>query len=239
MVLPDLSLIIDSLRADSIEPKLYPEAAGWKDSSSGGFLAPGEKLVDVVSRDYHVLESLGASYEEMADMASRVLKHEDAKCVPHVVKLGFWSRLFGKSVVESVKSVELYDSARFTSTLMSSMGQQSCPWGCTRDVFGYSPYGSVEVLIRWKLNGEDTFPSLLSDYTDVMMKSLEGGSPIETWFEKNGVMFGGNRRVLYLSSYLIVTDLTPHLIATHHFFEGDACYRTDPTRLAEVIRSKK
>ena len=48
------------------------------------------------------------------------------------------------------------------------------------------------------------------------------------------VDFGGLDRVLYLSAFTVITDLTPHLIATHYFFQGDASYRTDPRKLLRV-----
>ncbi len=238
MVLPDLSSIIANLCVDEIEPILYPKALGWNDSSAGGFLAPGEKLVDVVSRDYHVLESLGVDYEQMARFAHEILKAEDAKSMKPVVKQGFLSRLFRRSASELTKPVSMFDTSRFASTLISSMGRQSCPWGCASDSFGYSTYGSGQVLIREKLNGVDVADPLLREYGEAQFRSLEGGPPIESWLKEKGIAFGGISRVFYLSSYLVVTDLTPHLIATHHFFEGDASYRTDPVKLLNIVRSK-
>ena len=50
-----------------------------------------------------------------------------------------------------------------------------------------------------------------------------------------GIEFGEMDRVMYLSSFLVVSDLTPHLIATHNFFQGEASYRTDPRKLLEVF----
>ena len=56
--------------------------------------------------------------------------------------------------------------------------------------------------------------------------------------EQDIVEFGGMDRVLYLSAFTVITDLTPHLIASHHFFQGDSSYRTDPRKLLQVAEDE-
>ena len=79
---------------------------------------------------------------------------------------------------------------------------------------------------------------------EILLKAKEGSMSEEIkerWlreFERHfGVEYGGKDRLLCLHSFAIITDLTPHLIASHYFFQGEASYRTDPERLLKVART--
>lgn len=202
-----------------LESRLKPNGNGvsWSDASTGGFLAPNESLIDVVERDYHTLSELGIDYEQMAKMTADVLSQsaKEAYCKGTGL-MRETRRLLARYWNPSVK----IDRRRFTLFHIGSFGSQSCPWGCRRaDEFGYRTSGSNHVYVSEKRK----------EMSDIMKKLING--------ERDIVEFGGMDRVLYLSYFLVITDLTPHLIASHHFFEGEAAYRTDPKRLLKVVRS--
>ena len=108
-----------------------------------------------------------------------------------------------------------YDKNRFMVMAVGSCGFQDCPWGCHEDKFGYPTYSGT--------------------HTYIFEKDSSGKPPI------NAEEVGDEGANTYLSkkAFLVVTGLTPHLIASHGFFEGNTPYRTNPERLLEFINSGK
>ncbi len=237
MTLPDLSYIVGTLDEQTIEPKLYPDASCWNDSSQGGFLAPREKLIDVVIQDYKTLTQLGVDYDIMANVASRFLSAQ-----PHTKN--FLQKLL--PFLAPRNEERPYNHKLFEVSHISSMGSQSCPWGCDSDPHGYTTIGSGHVYIRKKVEGRTVEP-LLEQYAALLLergtavlseKGTSKKTKMDTWKRENGITFGGMDRILYLSAFSVITDLTPHLISTHYFFQGDASFRTDPQKLLEVYESR-
>lgn len=118
-------------------------------------------------------------------------------------------------LIDRLRGKEQDDLSRGDSTFtflpIGSCGAQGCPWGCEgKDHFGYSTWGGNHTYVVRK--GE--FPRV----------NPRGG-------------FADINRQLYAGSFTVVTSLTPHLIASHYFFEGGDSYRTDPTKLLEVFNS--
>lgn len=256
--------ILNGFSLDELEKRLKPckpqfEDKVWIDTSSGGFLAPHEKLLGVVRADYDLLCSIGKTYEEMAGFAAKVLEYEkiredkvDGNWLmrrARELSLGFEKFVLnrGREIERESMSLEgnvCLDAEKFTFARIISGGFQSCPWGCNgSDVFGYQTVGSGEVYV---------FESG-KEISDLMERRFEGHLPIsmnhnlsrterdtllKEFDTSLGIEFGGMSRVLYLSAYTVVTDLTPHLIASHYFFEGEACYRTDPRKLLDVVGLK-
>ena len=224
MPLPELSQIVSSLDTERVEPRLYPAADCWDDSSQGGFLAPGERLVDIVVQDYETLQRLGVDYKEMAAIASDILSTPQSK--------GFLASLFSGDIFR--KKVSPYDSRVFESSHIGSMGLQSCPWGCRMGVNGYSTAGSGQIYFNQKVNGVVRQP-LMEEYAAAFLGRDK--KKFSEWKQEIGITFGDTERILYLSCFTVVTDLTPHLISKHFFFQGDASFRTDPAKLLEVYTS--
>lgn len=210
--------ITNGFSLEELEARLKPQEPefkdeDWSDHSGGGFLAPGESLIEVVRADYDTLHVLGKSYEEMAQLAANVLEQ--------VSKEGYrgGNRLtegIRKLVARHWKPVAKIDRDKYTYMQIASGGFQSCPWECKEDKYGFGTLGSGHIYVMEKGN----------ESTELMERWLNG--------EKDIVEFGDADRVLYLSAFTVITDLTPHLIASHFFFEGDASYRTDPSKLLKV-----
>lgn len=211
--------ITSKFPVEELEKRLRPqkpefEKGKWSDYSGGGFLAPNESLMAVVRADYDTLGSLGKSYEEMAKLAANYLEQFSRESYPRGNRL---TRSLNRFVARHWKPVANIDRKKFMPMGIGSMGSQSCPWECKgKDTFGYRTFGSGQIYI--------------------MEKGKESSDLMERWIsgEEDIVEFGGIDRVLYLSAFTVITDLTPHLIASHYFFEGDSSYRTDPKKLLQV-----
>ncbi len=215
-------------------PNCPQKNTSWHDFSTGGFLALQESLLDVVRRDYHTLQELGTDYETCARMADNILKQSSRE--------GSVSGLFRsikKILAERHNPILTFDRDKYRFVHVLSAGVQTCPWGCSgRDAHGYSTVGSSNVYIVEK--GKESTP-LMEKYVTEMgkhMRSGRGKDERKILLKNIGIEFGSMDRILYLSYHAVVTDLTPHLIATHHFFEGDASYRTDPRKLWNFVNYK-
>jgi hypothetical protein len=164
----------------------------------------------------------------MAKLASSILMKGEST----YKKRGFgdWLRnLFSKDVVR----VGDFDSGNFKiDGGIVSLGIQSCPFGCKgKDKYGYNSFGSGQVYVE--RIGERS--ELLEKYVEIQMETEDMESEKER-LKEIGIEYGGMIKVMYLSSFTVVSDLTPHLIASHNFFQGDASYRTDPKKLLEAFR---
>ncbi len=223
-----------------LKPQQLHDENSWKDTSSGGFLAPNESLHDVVEADYNTLCSLGITYEEMARLTANILQQVKRESPTSKNTLTRKAERFWAQQWKPVVPINRND---FTWSLIGSNGAQSCPWGCITDRNGYDCKGTGHIYIQRK--GEEKTELMerwMKGYTKVMIRSKElepseeSRKEIFRGFERSlGIEFGGVQRCLYKSSFTVVTDLTPHLIASHYFFEGDASYRTDPRKLVEVM----
>lgn len=214
--------ITERFSVEELEARLRPQRAGsredvWSDHSQGGFLAPHERLLDVVRADYDTLCALGKSYEEMAQGAAHVLEQQ--------------------------RRGTLYID-RFTLLKSVGAGSQSCPWECTgKDAFGYDTNGSGHINV-FEMGADISLANRWGEVHDAMLKRYDQSDDHSREERRNqmrefersiGVDFGGLDRAKYLCGFTVITDLTPHLIASHYFFQGDASYRTDPRRLLEVV----
>ncbi len=216
--------ITNGISVEELEARLRPQEyemkeGKWSDTSRGGFLAPNESLLGVVRADYDTLRSLGKTYEQMAQLAANFLEQ----------------------VGKGYKG-----GTNFTLMRMDTMGLQSCPWGCNgRDEYEYRTSGSGHVYVVEK--GNET-SDLMKKHFQIQREASQMEFPELDFNEAQearrkvlqerersiGIDFGGMFRVSYLSAVTVITDLTPHLIASHYFFEGDSSYRTDPKKLLQV-----
>jgi hypothetical protein len=228
-----LRKVTANLSVEELERRLKPrepvrDEGGWSDYSSGGFLAPQESFVDVMRADYDFLNSVGKSYGEMAQLAQRVLDEGYNK----YRKKGFGDGLRNLFSSRKIK-VGDFDKNNFKIDAgIASGGIQSCPFGCDgNDDLGYATLGSGHIYVE-KDGAEES--ELFEKYFEIQMETDDMESEREK-LREIGIEFGEMDRVMYLSSFLVVSDLTPHLIATHNFFQGEASYRTDPRKLLEVF----
>lgn len=210
------SRITTKFSITELEARLKPKdreskVQEWEGQSDGGFLAPNESLMEIVRADYNLLCSLGKSYEEMAQLAANVLEQASKK---NYSKGNRFAERVRKIVAKYWRPVTAFDQKKFTLMQIDSMGFQSCPWECKKDEYGYRTSGSGHVYVM-EASGSK-FPEL--NFNEA---------------------HGGLSRALYLSAFTVITDLTPHLIASHYFFEGDYSYRTDPRKLLEVVNQMK
>ncbi|MFA6462194.1 MAG: hypothetical protein WCV90_08085 [Candidatus Woesearchaeota archaeon] len=126
------------------------------------------------------------------------------------VPRGRWARFMDRLRGKKQDDLSRGDST-FNFLPIGSCGAQGCPWGCSgKDHFGYNTWSGNHTYVVRK--GE--FPGV-----------------------KPGGDFADINRQLYLGSFAVVTGLTPHLIASHYFFEGGDSYRTDPAKLLEIFNS--
>jgi len=227
--LPDFSSIEAALTRDiplhQLEARLRPTDGnnGWDDASRGGFLAPEESLLTVVRRDYDTLTTLGMNYVQMAKLA--------ADGITQTRKEGMRGPI-GNFIARHWRPLVRFDRKQFTAVQVGSLGRQSCPWECNRrDAFGYNPWGGSYVYVKESGKNDE----ILERYLEAMDGGEESFSSASA--RRTGIGFGGMDRAIYLSAFLVITDLTPHLIASHYFFQGEAAYRTDPRKLIEFVHS--
>ena len=234
---------IEALEARLRPRKSEPRDDQWSDFSRGGFLAPDERLLEVVQADYDTLSFLGKSYEEMAQVAANVLEQADRESYPGGNRLMQNLRTFAARYWRPVVNIH---QEKFVIMPIGSFSSQSCPWECQgSDENGYPTSGSGHIYLTEKGNdSSDLLERYTQMYMDVQRKKFPGLSPDDTQKAREeflrerekemGIEFGGMDRMLYLSSFSVVTALTPHLIASHYFFQGDASYRTDPQKLLQI-----
>ncbi len=245
-MLPDITNIERRILAgttlEALESRLKPanEGSTWSDASGGGFLAPNERLLEVVRADYETLVKMGKSYEEMAQVADRVLRQgreEKAWGNARNIRGGV------RNLLRWYKERKIrVDEKKFDVIYACSAGRQGCPWNCTEDRFGYRTQGSGHALVMSK--GKEHY-NLMEAYLAEIERSDREDTSVEERKQKKmaferrmGIEFGGIERMFYLSSFTVVTDLTPHLIASHYFFQGDASYRTDPEKVVALFVGK-
>ncbi len=204
--------VTKNISLDELERRLRPQnpvAGGetWSDYSSEGFLAPNQRLLDVLESDYLALQTLERTYPEMAELAAIVLKEKTRFGPAQLNLLQRFLRFF-----EDVSERKRIDDKEYSILNIGSGGFQTCPWGCEgKDNYEYKTTGCGTTYVMLE-QGE------LPDDEDFRIEDLT--------------------RTLAESSFLVVTDLTPHLIASHYFFEGETPYRTDPERLVRVFDVK-
>jgi len=190
---------------------------GWTDHSGGGFLGSKEGLIETILEDYHAIKRLGKTYDELAE-ACRIILMQPAK------------KYLKKAGKEFIKLQ--YNKKRFMFQSISSCGFQSCPWGCEDGGTGHIYIEDLKNPQPVKQKYEPKFIEFLGD--DKKTEKLWQ----EIGIEQTG--FDGFERFLYLINFLTITDLTPHLISEHYFFQGKgSAYRTDPERLVEFLDSVK
>ena len=183
-----------------LEAKLRPADGnnGWNDASRGGFLAPEESLLTVVRQDYDTLTTLGMDYAQMAKLAADVLKQTRKEAMAGPV---------GSIIARNWRPLVRFDRKRFDVAQIGSMGAQGCPWKCDRrDAFGYQPFGSNYVYIKESGNGDE----ILERYMEELRETGGERDSLRTSERRAGIGFGGMDRAIYLSAFLIITDLTPH-----------------------------
>ncbi len=234
--------VLAGIPLENLEARLRPfNHKNIVGSSEGGFLAPDERLMDVVRADYDTLCSLGKSYREMAQLAAEINNQYERETY---ARGGVVMRKIRRLIAQHWKPVTKLDRKRFTFSGVLSAGFQECPWDCQGiNEFGYPTASSGHVYVMEK--GRERS----KEVSDLFRKICDGhdriyeDNTLDGWDEKVRAMslfeesigtFGGLNRVSYLDAFTVITDLTPHLIASHHFFQGDACYRTDPKKLLQV-----
>lgn len=241
--------LIRNTSLEDLEMKLKPQEEGhpWKDASGGGFLAPDEKLLQVIRRDHKTLIDLGKNYQEMAKICHDFLQDNKKLDRSQTRTQRILAKLIGMIFSEADHRLIKYDRERFGTRKIFSMGSQSCPWGCKEDKDGYEIAGNGHIYIMNKTDTGDLEKRYLKGMWEMMKKEYpdmeyEEAKKVrkeeEDEFMKSlGVEYGDISRLLYLSAYSVVTDLTPHLVSKHYFFQGDSAFRTDPRKLMEFVNS--
>jgi len=250
IMLPDFSeiekRIAEGFLLEELEARLRPtsEESTWANSSGGGFLAPDESLMEVVRNDYETLRFLGKDYVQMTQIASNVLEQSRRETFVRGNRLTRGARRF---LAEHLRPTAGIDRKKYNLMRVGSFGHQSCPWNCNgQDSYGYPTSGSGHVYVMER--GKET-SDLMEKYLQIQIESSDREFPELSFNEAQearrkvlrelersiGIDFGGMDRVLYLSAFTVVTDLTPHLIGSHYFFEGDASYRTEPVKLLKLV----
>lgn len=93
-----------------------------------------------------------------------------------------------------------------------------CPFGdfCTKSIFDYQP-----------------------QVTEIWLCDPDHWEEIQAWyhsFTTNGYPINDLKRFVDLKWVIVFSDLHPHLIRAHHFFEGhETPYRVDPRLLARML----
>lgn len=196
--------------------------AGFSDYSRAGFLGHDENLLEVVHRDWEVLNRYRVSHKQLATRLSEAIP--------------VWSR---NALVRKVNSWiarrSLAKDYEFAKAYAVTFGSQGCPWGCQAGgkTAGFirkrglpeTEKTAIEFIVAGEYtSGRDCFRRLDEEFGD------DPADPVLLHTKK--FLLDGHHAV-----FAPVTDLLPHLIRNHYFFEGRASpYRADPELLIKALK---
>lgn len=216
-------LIEKGIALERLEMRLKPELGlddrdaeikehdGYSDYSQEGFLGADENLPDVVQEDWEVVERYGATHGEIAEALNRAI--------------------FAEEMPNPEYKIE---------HLSESLGFQGCPWEC-KDKYNKGN-GIILIYNIQKTSEEDLeairFASIIG-YGGVnkIQENLEGEDDelLACFLES----IPESRNDL-TDRIAVVTEIHPHLIGRHYFFEGKhSLYRADPRLLIPALNLVK
>ena len=169
------------------EDDYYKELAlhgGFGDYSGEGFIGYKEDLLQLVHKDWELLEEYNLNHRVIADKIERLISRGSTK--------ESIFRLFGMGLL---KKGYTYSEPSF-----QTMGTQPCPWEC-------------------EIRGQNV--GMIFD------KTLSDEERVKAEFGEENTSSG---------RYVLLTELSPHLIREHYFFEGrDSPFRMDPLFLIKAF----
>jgi hypothetical protein len=212
-------LIEHGIQLRELELRLQPELGlkgyekevsahgGFGDYSREGFLGRNESLLEIVHADWGVVEKYGTTHQEIA-----------------------------KALADAIRKTRVPNKDYKIEHQVAMGGLQECPWECN----GMYAKGNGMILIYHakKTSQQD----LMAIAYAVMM-----GGKAEKIQEGLGHGKAGKMLSKFLASIpqdigdltdrvAVVTELHPHLIGEHYFFEGrESPYRADPRVLIEAL----
>jgi hypothetical protein len=196
-----IKLVEMGIPIDVLENRLRPDMGqkqdsyGFSDYSEEGFLGKDESLLDVVSKDWEVVEKLGTSHKEISEALERA------------ISLGSMPN----------------PNYRIDNNIATA-GFQHCPWMCRCKY----EMGNGTILIY---SPQDVTPDELASIQYAAM----GLDPQE--MANDPLTSSGYAKQLrrlpktedVRGKAAVVSELHPHLIGSHYFFEGTKSpYRADP-----------
>ncbi|MBI5065620.1 hypothetical protein HZA97_05270 [Candidatus Woesearchaeota archaeon] len=201
-------------------------------SSQVGFIGQNENLIELVHSDLQIVEKYGTTHKEIADKLTELM-------IKSREKKSFLNALFSKEQELLSKDYE------FSPAKLLTMGAQNCPWGCNcwGQTSGYiikkglSDDKLLRTGIEIVMASEGKIEELENLYNTI--KEINPGSHGVQAYKK---MLEEVRRAQEngLLCYVAITELLPHLIEQHHFFEGkQSPYRADPELLIKALNLGK
>lgn len=211
-------LIEKGIPIERLERRLRPELRlgnknaeisqhdGFGDYSDQGFLGVYENLLDVVHEDWMVVEGYGTTHKEIAE-----------------------------SLTKAINTQKMPNSKYAIQHRIASGGLQTCPWECD----GKYQRGNGIILIYnvQKTSREDllaaSLAGMLNDRLSKKMKEeLAGENEMLARILRNIP----ENKDAFADRVAVVTELHPHLIGEHYFFEGkQSRYRANPEVLMHAL----
>lgn len=180
----------------------------WK-YSTVGFLGENDSLVQTVLEDRATLKGFGITYNQVADRVKEFLDE---------VSEGFWKPEI-KEVDGEIGTGRVYED--LIVTILGTNGYQWCPWGCPMR----EGYISSSMIVTEHVKSWDKSQQVLREVNENYIRL-----PVE---ERRKIRTEHTIKIKY---NMILTEMSPHLIRDHKFFEGKGSpYRMEPKTLIEWL----
>ena len=176
--------------------------------SDAGFIQYEAEYKKILLHDQQLLEQMGLTYEQVAQDLNHLLKKERAGAVPAVITPDGIVRF--PSIAQATKFIYQYGNDTTLQDIAEEQGFSDPLVSILDDVIliHQDSWGGSQLCPFCHVCGEPDDPSAGQEFA---LKNLATG-------EK-----------------MYVSDLIPHLIEAHHFFEGRTPYRFDPDRFYRII----
>lgn len=190
------------------------------------YLAEEEKIEDVIKKDKEILKNAGVTFEQIADALDQIFKcFNFKKEEQRTEEINKWYDSFGGDWEKIEKEVEKKPEMRN----YEKIGLNNYPTGFQKIAKTLSIYckrykGWEECQLCQK--GKVDWPGEGATSVDFYIRGLPNGNKIGRAKEEP----------------TLVSGLIPHLIKTHHFFEGTVAYGIKPEwaiKLLEIVEKEK
>jgi hypothetical protein len=186
----------------------------FRDLSHAGFLGKDESLLELIQKDLKVVFGAGTTPAAIANVLAAAMSSYNERVFPELA------------------GAPLSGGFEYMPIRIGHGGVQECPW---EDVIG----GITRGLI---------FRQDFSKFERMSVMGVMSGFDENSidWIKRSGMSFGSSTEEIDQviermskglgTEIVIVTDLLPHLIAQHYFFEGrGTSFRADPATLISAF----
>lgn len=205
-------LIEKGVSLADLEKKLRPDSF-----SDEGFLGKEESLLEAVYDDWRIVDGYGTNHKEIAE-----------------------------SLAKAISDTKMPNPGYTIKNLFVTGGLQPCPWPCKR---GYKQGNGAFVIYNPEVTSEKDLMRVVASLMGVdegmidelksQYKELGAGKDqelVNTMTERLKRMISNKNTVDLMDRIAVVSELHPHLIGEHYFFEGkESPWRANPEVLIYAL----